>query len=203
MRFTRQFAGRTGQSLSRAMAQLTSDSRGSQIAEFAISLPLIIVFVVGIYDFSQAFGLKQKLGNAAGEGARIASNQPTGDLTQPTPATVTAVARAVGAYLLSVGVNDCGLASSPPSPGKVNLKWTYSANTGCSSPLTLTIDRGFITTASLGNPYTTMKVENTQVTLSYPYTWMFGNVITLLSPSATYARGTSQLQGTATMQNLN
>jgi Flp pilus assembly protein TadG len=182
---------------------LAGDTRGSQIAEFALALPLIIVFVVGIYDFSQAFGLKQKLGNAAGVGARIASNQSSLDLTQATPATVTAVARAVGAYLQSVGLNDCGLASSPPSPLKANLKWTYSASTGCSSPLTLTIDRGVVTTANLNPPYTTMKVENTQVTLSYPYTWMFGNVITLLSPSSTYARGTSQLQGTATMQNLN
>ena len=191
-------------SLVRVLAPLAGDTRGSQIAEFALALPLIIVFVVGIYDFSQAFGLKQKLGNAAGVGARIASNQSSLDLTQATPATVTAVARAVGAYLQSVGLNDCGLASSPPSPLKANLKWTYSASTGCSSALTLTIDRGFLTTAALGNPYPpNMTVENTRVTISYPYTWMFGNVMSLLTPGSGYARGTSQLQGTATMQNLN
>jgi Flp pilus assembly protein TadG len=189
----------------RRMAAFLDDVNGSQIAEFAVALPLIIVFVVGIYDFSQAFGLKQRLSNATQEAARMGANQPTADLTHARPASVDAIARMVGSYLQSVDVNDCGLASgtfSPPT--RAVLTWTYQASNGCSSPLTLTINRGFITTAALGNPYnSTITIENTQVSLSYPYHWRFGNVVTLLAPSSNYAKGTTQIQATATMQNMN
>lgn len=187
------------------LRQLRGDEAGSQIAEFAVALPLIIVFVIGIYDFSQAFGLKQRLGNAAREAARIGASQPTVDLSQSEPATVDTIARVVGTSLQGAGINDCGLASgnwtvSPP----VNLTWTYQASTGCASALTLTINRGYITTAAIGVPYSsTMTIDNTRVTLSYPYQWRFGNVVTLIAPTANYARGTSQIQATATMQNLN
>jgi Flp pilus assembly protein TadG len=186
--------------------RLRHETHGSQIVEFAVALPLIIVFVVGIYDFSQAFGLKQKLSNAAREGARIGANQSTSDLTLSTPPTVVAIARVVGDYLQAVGVNDCGLASGTwTAASGGNLIWTFTANSGgCAGTVTLTVDRGFMTTASLGNPYgATMHIENTQVTLSYPYQWKFGNVISLISPSSSYARGSSQIQASATMQNMN
>lgn len=189
----------------RGAASWVLDASGSQIAEFAVALPLIIVFVVGIYDFSQAFGLKQRLSNAAQEAARMGANQPTADLSQARPATVDAIARMVGSYLQSVNVNDCGMASGTfSSVTRASLAWTYQANTGCAGTVTLTINRGFITTATLGNPYNaTMTIENTEVTLSYPYQWRFGNVVTLLSPTSNYAKGTSQIQATATMQNMN
>jgi len=187
-----------------SLRQLRGDEAGSQIAEFAVALPLIIVFVIGIYDFSQAFGLKQRLGNAAREAARIGASQPTVDLSQSEPATVDTIARVVGTSLQGAGINDCGLASGNWTVIKSNLTWTYQANTGCTSALTLTINRGYITTAAIGVPYSsTMTIDNTRVTLSYPYQWRFGNVVTLIAPTANYARGTSQIQATATMQNLN
>ena len=70
--------GRPGKNIGRC---LLIDSRGAQIAEFAVALPLLMVFVVGIFDFGLAFGTKQKLANAAREGARVAANQPTTDLS--------------------------------------------------------------------------------------------------------------------------
>ena len=56
-------------------------SEGAEILEFAISLPLLLVVVVGVFDFGTAFTVKQKLGNTALQGARVASNQPTADLS--------------------------------------------------------------------------------------------------------------------------
>jgi hypothetical protein len=35
------------------------DNRAAQLVEFAVSLPLLMVFVVGIFDFSNAFTLKE------------------------------------------------------------------------------------------------------------------------------------------------
>jgi len=180
------------------------EERGSQIVEFAVTLPFLAVMVVGIFDFSQAFGLKQKLSNAAREGARVGSNQPTNDLSQGTPATVQAIAQAVGQYMKTVNLNDCGLANGTATAAAAgNLAWTFTAN-GCALNPVVTIKRGFVTTATMSSPYPsgTLTIDNTQVTVQYPYQWKFGNVITLLVPSANYA-GTTTIQATATMQNLN
>jgi len=40
---------------------LFADIAASQMAEFAVCLPLLIVVVVGIFDFGEAFNVKQKL----------------------------------------------------------------------------------------------------------------------------------------------
>ncbi len=55
-------------------AAFLADTSGSQLLEFAVALPLLVVFVVGIFDFGGAFNLKQKLNNIAREGARFASS---------------------------------------------------------------------------------------------------------------------------------
>jgi len=87
-------------------------AEASQILEFAVALPLLAVFIVGTFDFSQAFNLKQKLNNAAREGARFASNLPTNDLSNatscgspPSPASVCAVRDLVSAYLQKARIN--------------------------------------------------------------------------------------------------
>ena len=59
---------------------LLRDEQGSALLEFAITLPLLVVFVVGIYDFSGAFNQKQKIEQAAQEGAIIAGAQPMSDI---------------------------------------------------------------------------------------------------------------------------
>lgn len=180
-----------------------SDNRGSQIVEFAVALPLITVFVVGIFDFGSAFGLKQRLTNAAREGARVGANQATADLSFAQPPSVDAIAQVVGNSLTSAKVNDCGLASAPTVTHPTALSWVYTA-TGCAGGnVVLTIDRGHTFTVALPAPYSqNMLVEGTQVTLTYPYQWKFNNVIKLLVPAASYP-GTTQLTTTSTMQNLN
>src|SRR5271170_7996586 len=65
------------------MLRLFRDDRAAQIVEFAVALPLLVVFVVGIFDFSGAFTLKQKLTNVARDAARAAASDPASDLTAP------------------------------------------------------------------------------------------------------------------------
>src|ERR1017187_4750612 len=67
----------------RRTVSLLKDAQGAAILEFAISLPLLVVFVVGIDDFSGAFNQKQKIEQAAQEGAIIAGAQPTSDIASP------------------------------------------------------------------------------------------------------------------------
>ena len=74
------------ENLPRIVAKLKrawTDECAAQIVEFAVSLPLLILFVVGIFDFSNAVSLKQKLTNAARETARVAAADSANDLGGP------------------------------------------------------------------------------------------------------------------------
>ena len=53
-----------------AGSRLARQDWGAQMVEFAVALPLLVLFVVGIFDFSGAFTLKQKLTNVARDAAR-------------------------------------------------------------------------------------------------------------------------------------
>jgi Flp pilus assembly protein TadG len=168
----------------RAFRWLGADDRASQIVEFALSLPLLVLFVVGIFDFSGAISLKQKLTNAAREAARVAAADPANDLgnTSGVPASVLDAFYVVDNYLISEKLNDCGL-STPDLPTQTGgtLTWV-STTTGCpggpSGSLTLTINRGCVKTQQInGN---TVNLVGTCVTLQYPYKWQYSSVTSLL-----------------------
>ncbi|HVO79605.1 MAG TPA: TadE/TadG family type IV pilus assembly protein [Terriglobales bacterium] len=172
--------------LRRTWSQIAG-TEASQLVEFAVALPLLVVFVVGIFDFGQAFNLKQKLSNAAREGARLGSSLPTGDLgtTGVTPTSVDAAKSAVTAYIIAANINDCGLAAQAAASAG-SLTWTYTASgSGCPAALTLTIERGYKFQTTVNS--TQVDVLCTRVTISYPYQWHFSRVIELLAPGSNYA----------------
>jgi len=184
------------------------NAEGAEIIEFAISLPLLMVFVVGIYDFGAAFALRQKLNNAVSEGVRTASNQPMRDLSATgacgAPGTVCAVRDVVASTLAASNVNNCGLIGVTASPPPPNLTWTFASSTGCpAGPLTLKIERGYTYTTTLSTPFRTTPytIEATRITLTYPYRWQFVRVFQILAPGANYF--SSSLKSVAVMQNLN
>ena len=174
---------------------------GSQLVEFAVALPLLVVIVVGIFDFGQAFNLKQRLNSAAREGARLASAIPTNDLSASgTPVTIKSIHALVDGYLQDSGINDCGLASTTPTVTST-LTWTYTASgSSCPAPLTLTIERGYAYLAPIPGGTGNEFVIASRVTLSYPYQWRFSSVIQLIAPGATYA-GTTLITTDATVTN--
>jgi Flp pilus assembly protein TadG len=191
---------RTGAHASR-LASLGCES-GQQIVELAVTLPLLVVLVVGIFDFGNAFNLKQKLTNTAREAARFGSTQPTNDLTgvASPPLSIVAIRDLVDSSLTGAKVNDCGLATAPSSHPST-LTWKYTAGTGCPGPLTLTIDRGdgsFPATVGADTIY----LVSTHVTISYPYQWEFNRVIKLLVSGAAAAQGPSQISVDATVPNM-
>lgn len=174
---------------------------GAQLVELAVILPLLMVIIVGIFDFSQAFNLKQKLGNAALLGARVGSREPTTDFSQATPTSVTAIRDVVDTYLKRSDIDDCGLSAisasaSPP------LTWNATGTSGgCSgSTFTLTIRRGYTFPATVTGVASQVNVVATQVTISYPYRWSFNRVIGLLVSGASYA-GPTLLTTSATVPN--
>jgi hypothetical protein len=195
--------------VTRPARSILSANEGAQIVEFAIILPLLVVLVVGIFDFGTGFNLKQTVVNAAAVGARIGSAQPTNDLSKTlacgAPASICALRDAVDNELVTNRVPDCGLASVA-GVASGQLSWTFSP-AGCTGTMTLQIERGFVLPAvalpgpTFQTPYT---IEATRVTLIYPYKWSFdfNGVARLLNPSANYPT-TSQLKSVAVMQNQN
>lgn len=178
---------------------------GAQIVELAITLPLLVVILVGIYDFGQAFTLRQKLSGAAREGARFASNQSSADLTNPgtcsAPDSICAARDVVDAYLIANHVNDCGLTSPSTTVTPSNLQWSFAAGGCTGGTFTLVINRGDTFQTSPGGGASPLVVEATQVTLSYPYVWQFNRVIQFVAPGSAF--GPAQIPASAVMQNLN
>lgn len=181
-------------------AALLADASGSQLLEFAVALPLLVVLVVGIFDFGEAFNVKQKLSNMAREGARFGSTLPPNDLDAAgTPASVTAIRDLVETHLQAGRMNDCGLAGQAGVNGPATT-WTYTAaGGGCPAPLVLTIERGYSFPTIIGG--FTFNVVGTRVTVQYPYRWQFNRVIGLLVPGAVYP-GVSQITTDAIVPNM-
>ncbi len=182
---------------------ILADTGGSQIAELAISLPLLVFVVVGIMDFGGAVNLKHKLDLAAQEGARVAANETYADITQDPAPSTDAVRSAIDSYLLSVRLKNCGLGTvaGVKGTGALALQWTYTAvGGGCPAPgLTLVVNRGSAFVNATGTP---QNVEATKVTLSYPYQWSFGRVVRLVVPAGTFV-GPTQLTAEAVAPSLN
>ena len=156
--------------------RLIANDRASQIAEFAVSLPLLVLFVVGIFDFTGALSLKQKLTNAAREGARVAAADPANDVSAANtnlPVSVVDAFYVVDNYLLSEKINDCGLGLTARPTHSSGVTWVSTA-TGCpggaSNGLILTINRGCAAQTTGAN---TVYAVSTCVTIRYPYTWKF------------------------------
>jgi Flp pilus assembly protein TadG len=158
--------------------------RGTEAAaliEFAVALPLLVVLVVGIFDFGGAFNLKQELNNAVREGAHFGASQPTNDLGLAQPPSVDAVRVLVDSYLRTAKINDCGLDTATWATGG-GLVWQFTAS-GSTCSMTLTVSRGIVVPTA-GPP--SVRILCTTVHISYPYQWHFNSVIQLLVPGANY-----------------
>lgn len=182
-----------------------SEPSGSALYEFALTMPFLVVLAIGMVDFGQAWNLKQKVSNAAREGARFGASQSTADLVQSNvvqsnPPSVTAIANVVGSYLANAGLTQCSTAAptnwteAQPS----GLQWTFSYSDSSCVGFSLVIDRGDALPPGGAGAST---VVATHVTLTYPYTWTFNHVIGLLVSGANPSLP-STISSDAVMQNV-
>lgn len=163
------------------MKQRCADDCASQIVEAALSLPLLVLFAVGIFDFSGALSLKQKLTNAAREGARVAASDPATDLNASVPVSVGDAFQVVDNYLLAARVNDCGLSGATPTQ-TTGLTWSATTTGTCSgSGITLSVNRGCTSMITVNS--TTVHLIGTCILISYPYNWKYGSVAGLFGAS--------------------
>ena len=172
-------------------------TEAAELVEFALLLPILLVMVIGLLDFATAYNLKQKLANAAREGARLGSSQQRSDLDTSNPASVQAIKDDVTTYLQQAGVSTSFIATSMTYTNTPPYTATYYTTSGGTN-YGLRIVRMLLLTDTGGNTsYATV------VTLTYPYDWTYGfnHIIRLLIPSAT---GIAQIgiQTDATMVDL-
>jgi hypothetical protein len=167
----------------------------AQLVEFAVALPLLVLFVVGIFDFSNAFTLKQKLTNATRDAARATASDPATDLDSPVPASVTDAFQYVHNYMIANNINDCGVSPIPaPTPPTT---WTFTGTAVTCPPggLVLTINRGYYYPTTGGSlatiacnsqsPAGQTAVISTCVSIQYAYAWKFGRVASILGSTGT------------------
>jgi len=160
--------------------------------EFALVLPVLLLLFTGLLDFATAYNLKQKLNNAAREGARLASSQSTADLTLAAPPSVQVVRDAVVTYLTNAGADTSFIGSTMTAAGP--FAWSYYS----SGTYGLKIEREFPITGTVVGT-----TPASRVTLNYPYNWSFGfnRIITFVVPSASYPT-TVSISTDAVMENL-
>lgn len=174
---------------STAVCRLAVSTRGSQLLEFAFVLPILAVLAVAVGDFGAGFVLRDKLTNAAREGARIAINQPKTDLTQPNPQTVQGVRDAVVSYLNNSGAPATLSSTNPCATGM--FSWTYCLTNGGQ----IQIERQHV--VNVGGTL----VLCTRVGISYPYSWTLGRAIRLIAPSSSFGNMLT-LSTRSTMKNI-
>ena len=176
--------------------RLLHNDHAAQLVEFAVSLPLLVLFVVGIFDFSGAFTLKQRLTVLARDAARFAAASPTTDLQHPggtgVPGSVIGAFETIDNNLIGTNLSDCAVSTTPVRSG---LIWTYSSPaqpTGCKAPgLTIKINRGYsfpttgaaapdvnCTSQSVGAGQ--LALIGTCVSIQYAFPWKFGRVANVL-----------------------
>jgi Flp pilus assembly protein TadG len=180
------------------LRKLQTEDRAAQIVEFAVALPLLVLFVVGIFDFSGAFTLKQKLTNTARDAARIAAAGPVNDLGSAfgagaAPASVVDVYYLVHNYLSANQLPDCGMTSANVTSVGTRT-WQYS-KTAASPPcgITVTINRGYVFPINSTTPPgascasqtigAQAAIVATCVSIQYNYAWKFGRVSGLMGPN--------------------
>ena len=168
-------------------------ARGVELLEFALVLPLLLLMVVGVWDFGSAFALQEKLTNAAREATRIVVSTPL--LNKPTcpttmPCSIVAAANAAKIYLENAGVTQasCITPDSPSTTSANNRAWTYTCKTV--PGVSLMIDRGYTFTLAGGGV-----VPATRVILTWPAQWKLAGML----PAGSLPQTVST---TVVMQNL-
>jgi Flp pilus assembly protein TadG len=161
------------------------ETEAAELLEFALALPLILVMVAGLLDFSRAYNIKQKLSNAVREGARIEAISAN-DATNPSPASLPTLRDDVVTYLNNANVNTSFIGTTltyDPSAGVCTGTWYTTIGTSTTN-YGLKVEK----CVQVVDTTSATTIPSTRVTLYYPYDWTFGfnHIIKLLLPSSTF-----------------
>jgi Flp pilus assembly protein TadG len=109
------------------MRNRLKSERGAALLEAAITVPIVLLLSVGIFEFGRAFQTWQVLTNAAREGARIAVL--TGTTDEQIKDQVTGYLTAGGLQLEGVAVNvkvERGVALGTSNASRITISYPFS-----------------------------------------------------------------------------
>ena len=180
--------------VSRLIATHARNDDAAELLEFALALPLILVMLIGLLDFAHAYNIKQKLANAAREGARVGQSLGNLDTTSSSTTSVQTIKDDVTNYLAGAGLDTSFIGTSvswTPAPSCLGTYYTTSGGVNYG----LEIERCY----KVPNP-TGGDILSVRVTLTYPYNWTYGfnHIIQMLVPSSNFA-GTIDIETDTTM----
>lgn len=107
----------------RAVAGLAHDARGAAAVEFALVLPLLAIFIFGVWWLGWAINLGSEVGHAVEMGSRVYVLHPA--------ATATELQTAVASHLTDVNVSDINLATASTTVGTAtsqHITWSYQTH---------------------------------------------------------------------------
>jgi Flp pilus assembly protein TadG len=164
----------------------TRAERGSQLLEFSLALPILLLLTLGILDFGATFALKAKLTNAAREGARIVVSTPLSNVncSSTVPCPIQAAVNAIKDYLTNAGV-DASCFDANSASTSTALSWTFT----CANGGSIEINRSLLVTAG------SLTVPSTQVVVTWPVKWKLSGFL----PASSFP---STVNAIATMANL-
>ena len=151
---------------------------GAQLLELALVLPILLFLVVGAWDFGSKIVLRQKLTNAAREGARVmvsSSLRNSTNCTTTNPCAVVSAANMVKLYLTNAGLDASWISGDSPS-NSTACSWTYNQSTAGGA--SVVFNAAYPITTSTGAP-----ALATQVTITWPIKWQLGGLLGGYAPS--------------------
>jgi Flp pilus assembly protein TadG len=173
--------------------KLAGEAGGSQVAEFALVLPIVVTLLFGILWFGRAFNIYTTITYAAREGASAAvvGDAPTCATcgTPPTPAQAAAVAVARIQEVLQASHID---------PGQIQAYTPTPAPTaGPCGTMTTTADPSGITIYSSARlNAATSDPPSCGVIVSFQYPFTFSNMpFTSINKQTVYLKADAQMQG--------
>ena len=118
-------------------AHRRDDDRGAAVVEFAIVLPLLVLLVFGIVQFSIAYNRQQGLHAAAREGARLAALPQTtsGDVVSHVQSALQGVLSPSDISKVTITVTPSGSQPCDSAPPGTHVVVTVSAPDQLSIPL--------------------------------------------------------------------
>lgn len=117
--------------------RLFTDERGQALAEFALVLPLILLFIAGVVEMGRAWNVKQVVTDAAREGARYMVVQ---DVDVPD---LDAVQAKIEERLALGGVTESDIVFSSSDPACAVVADCFHANPGIGKEMTVSVSTPF------------------------------------------------------------
>jgi Flp pilus assembly protein TadG len=139
------------------LRSLAHDNKGQELVEYALTLPILLLLILGIVEFGAAIFAYNTVANAAREGARVGAVVPILSADDLTPATQT-IENAVRDRTGGLALN---------RPDNINVVITYTESTTDTDMVQVTVNyshtliTGMIMQAAGGNAQLHLQSEAT------------------------------------------